>query len=76
MFLMFLYMRYNINIFVELEALAMSQHFLLSAKAHTLSERKVMEMTHDQAFPDSPVNIADSNGKPPHCFLMVLNRSG
>ncbi len=54
----------------------MSQHFLLSAKAHTLSERKVMEMTHDQAFPDSPVNIADSNGKPPHCFLMVLNRSG
>jgi transposase-like protein len=28
----------------------MSQHFLLSAKAHTLSVRKVLEMTHDQAF--------------------------
>ncbi len=28
----------------------MSQHFLLSAKARTLSVRKVMEMTHDQAF--------------------------
>ena len=29
------------------KVLAMSQHFLLSAKAHTLSVRKVMEMTHD-----------------------------
>lgn len=28
----------------------MSQHFLLSAKAHILAVRKVMEMTHDQAF--------------------------
>ncbi len=28
----------------------MSQHFLLSAKARTLSVRKVMELTHDQAF--------------------------
>jgi transposase len=46
----FLRIRYNINIFVELEALSMSQHFLLSAKARTLSVRKVMEMTHDEAF--------------------------
>jgi transposase-like protein len=28
----------------------MSQHFLLSAKARTLSVRKVMEITDDQAF--------------------------
>lgn len=28
----------------------MSQHFLLSAKARTLSVRKVMELTNDQAF--------------------------
>ncbi|MDI1278887.1 IS1595 family transposase [Methylobacter sp.] len=28
----------------------MSQHFLLSAKARTLSVRKVMELTDDQAF--------------------------
>lgn len=28
----------------------MSHHFLLSAKARTLSVRKVMEMTHDKAF--------------------------
>ena len=28
----------------------MSQHFLFSAKARTISVCKVMEMTHDQAF--------------------------
>lgn len=28
----------------------MAQHFLLSAKARTLSVRKVMELTDDQAF--------------------------
>ncbi len=28
----------------------MSQHFLLSAKARTLSVRKVFEMSNDEAF--------------------------